>query len=205
VARTPSSARARDECRSHPADCGSSVSSRRDSQGDPLYCRGANRFTLRTLKDYRITCPFRKFHPERGSRIERESWHHPACLPSCTRSRYLFAICSSRGGGFKPRILLRHHQYCVAAGTASGSIARQRSSLASLDGSHLPGSARFAFLVLGHERRQLLWFEVTRHPTAAWLVRQVTEAFPWTSTPCVYRKSPCLWQAHAMLVAGSRT
>src|SRR5260370_23781094 len=24
----------------------------------------------------------------------------------------------------------------------------------------------FAFLVLGHSRRQLLWFEVTRHPTA---------------------------------------
>jgi hypothetical protein len=35
----------------------------------------------------------------------------------------------------------------------------------------------FAFLVLGHGRRQLLWFEVTRHPTAAWLARQITEAF----------------------------
>ncbi len=29
----------------------------------------------------------------------------------------------------------------------------------------------FAFLVLGHSRRQLLWFEVTRHPTAASLAR----------------------------------
>ena len=38
----------------------------------------------------------------------------------------------------------------------------------------------FAFLVLGHGRRQLLWFEVTRHPTAEWLARQITEAFPWT-------------------------
>ena len=35
-----------------------------------------------------------------------------------------------------------------------------------------------AFLVLGHGRRQLLWFEVTRHPTAEWLARQITEAFP---------------------------
>ena len=26
-----------------------------------------------------------------------------------------------------------------------------------------------------------LWFEVTRHPTAEWLARQITEAFPWTS------------------------
>jgi transposase InsO family protein len=41
----------------------------------------------------------------------------------------------------------------------------------------------FAFLVLGHSRRQLLWIEVTRHPTAEWLARQITEAFPWRSAP----------------------
>jgi transposase InsO family protein len=41
----------------------------------------------------------------------------------------------------------------------------------------------FAFIVIGHGRRQLLWFEVTRHPTAAWLARQITEAFPWASAP----------------------
>ena len=37
--------------------------------------------------------------------------------------------------------------------------------------------------MLGHGRRQLLWFEVTRHPTAEWLARQITEAFPWASAP----------------------
>jgi hypothetical protein len=41
----------------------------------------------------------------------------------------------------------------------------------------------FALLVLGHGRRQLLWFAVTRHPTAEWLARQITEAFPWASAP----------------------
>ena len=41
----------------------------------------------------------------------------------------------------------------------------------------------FAFLVLSHGRRQVLWFEVTRHPTAEWLARQITEAFPWASAP----------------------
>ncbi len=41
----------------------------------------------------------------------------------------------------------------------------------------------FAFLVLGHGRRQPLWFEVTRQPTAEWLARQITEAFPWASAP----------------------
>jgi hypothetical protein len=41
----------------------------------------------------------------------------------------------------------------------------------------------FALMVLGHERRRLLWFEVTRHPTAEWLARQITEAFPWGAAP----------------------
>ena len=41
----------------------------------------------------------------------------------------------------------------------------------------------FAFLVLGHDRRRLLWFEVTRHPTAEWLARQITEAFPGHQLP----------------------
>src|SRR5499427_5844240 len=41
----------------------------------------------------------------------------------------------------------------------------------------------FAFLVLGHGRRQLLWFEVTRHPTAERLARQITEAFPRATAP----------------------
>jgi transposase InsO family protein len=41
----------------------------------------------------------------------------------------------------------------------------------------------FALLILGHGRRQLLWFEVTRYPTAEWLARQITEAFPWSSAP----------------------
>ena len=33
-----------------------------------------------------------------------------------------------------------------------------------------------AFLVLSHERGRLLWFAVTRNPTAEWLARQITEA-----------------------------
>jgi len=41
----------------------------------------------------------------------------------------------------------------------------------------------FVFVVLGHGRRHLLWSGVTRHPTAQWLARQITEAFPWTSAP----------------------
>ena len=41
----------------------------------------------------------------------------------------------------------------------------------------------FVCLVLGHQRRQLLGFAVTEHPTAEWLARQITEAFPWDTAP----------------------
>jgi hypothetical protein len=41
----------------------------------------------------------------------------------------------------------------------------------------------FAFLVIGHDRRRLLRIEVTKHPTAEWLARQITEAFPWVTAP----------------------
>lgn len=41
----------------------------------------------------------------------------------------------------------------------------------------------FAFLVLGHGRRQLLWFAVTRSPSAEWLAQQMAEAFPWDTAP----------------------
>jgi hypothetical protein len=41
----------------------------------------------------------------------------------------------------------------------------------------------FVCLVLGHQRRWLLGFAVTEHPTAEWLARQITEAFPWDTAP----------------------
>ncbi len=36
----------------------------------------------------------------------------------------------------------------------------------------------FAFLVIGQDRRRLIRIEVTKHPTAEWLARQIIEAFP---------------------------
>jgi transposase InsO family protein len=41
----------------------------------------------------------------------------------------------------------------------------------------------FAFIVMGHGRRQLIWFAVTRHPTAEWLAQQIVAAFPWDTAP----------------------
>ena len=41
----------------------------------------------------------------------------------------------------------------------------------------------YVFLVLAHERRRIVHFAVTRHPTAEWTVQQLREAFPWDSSP----------------------
>ena len=39
-------------------------------------------------------------------------------------------------------------------------------------------------VILGHERRWLIGVGVSAHPTAEWIARQVTEAFPWDEAPC---------------------
>jgi hypothetical protein len=41
----------------------------------------------------------------------------------------------------------------------------------------------FILLVLAHERRRLVHFNITEHPTAAWTAQQVVEAFPWDGAP----------------------
>jgi putative transposase len=41
----------------------------------------------------------------------------------------------------------------------------------------------YALVVLGHERRKVIHFDVTQNPTQGWLARQITEAFPWDTAP----------------------
>jgi transposase InsO family protein len=41
----------------------------------------------------------------------------------------------------------------------------------------------YVFLVLAHDRRRILHFAVTAHPTAEWSVQQLREAFPWDTAP----------------------
>jgi transposase InsO family protein len=41
----------------------------------------------------------------------------------------------------------------------------------------------YAFVIVRLDRRDLIWIDVTRHPTAEWIARQITEAFPWNEAP----------------------
>jgi len=41
----------------------------------------------------------------------------------------------------------------------------------------------YVFLVLAHERRRVVHFNVTEHPTAEWTAAQLMQAFPWDTAP----------------------
>jgi putative transposase len=41
----------------------------------------------------------------------------------------------------------------------------------------------FVLVVLAHDRRQVIHFNVTENPTAHWTAQQIVEAFPWDSAP----------------------
>jgi transposase InsO family protein len=41
----------------------------------------------------------------------------------------------------------------------------------------------FVFVVLVHERRRVLHFGVTEHPTREWTMQQMREVFPWDQAP----------------------
>jgi transposase InsO family protein len=41
----------------------------------------------------------------------------------------------------------------------------------------------YAFVIVRIDRRDLVWINVTRNPTAEWVARQITEGFPWDEAP----------------------
>jgi hypothetical protein len=41
----------------------------------------------------------------------------------------------------------------------------------------------YAFVIVRLDRRVLVWINVTTNPTAEWVARQLTEAFPWDEAP----------------------
>ncbi len=58
--------------------------------------------------------------------------------------------------------------------------------LASIDLFVLPTATfriLFVIVVLRHQRRRIVHFGVTANPTADWVAQQITEAFPWDTSP----------------------
>ena len=41
----------------------------------------------------------------------------------------------------------------------------------------------YAFIIIRFDRRHLVWINVTANPTAEWVARQITVAFPWDEAP----------------------
>src|SRR5215510_6924209 len=41
----------------------------------------------------------------------------------------------------------------------------------------------YGFVIVRLDRRELVWINVTTNPSAEWLARQITEAFPWNDAP----------------------
>ncbi len=64
-------------------------------------------------------------------------------------------------------------------------LANHADGLASIDLFVVPTTFRvlYAFIVLRHERRRVVHFDVTFHLTAAWLGQQLVEAFPRETAP----------------------
>lgn len=58
--------------------------------------------------------------------------------------------------------------------------------LVSIDSFAVPtvrNTVLYVFLVLAHDRRRVIHFSVTEHPTAEWAAQQIIEAFPWDTVP----------------------
>ena len=41
----------------------------------------------------------------------------------------------------------------------------------------------YAYIIVRLDRRELVWINVTAHPTDEWVARQITEASPWNEAP----------------------
>jgi transposase InsO family protein len=66
----------------------------------------------------------------------------------------------------------------------------------------------YAFIIVRLARRDLVWVNVTPHPTADWIARQITEAFPWNEAPrYLIRDRDCVYGAvvrHRLRAMGIR-
>jgi hypothetical protein len=50
----------------------------------------------------------------------------------------------------------------------------------------------FVFVVMSHNRRKVIHFNVTSNPSAQWAAQQITEAFPWDGAAEVQHRNTYL-------------
>jgi len=63
-------------------------------------------------------------------------------------------------------------------------LANHREAIAAMDFFTVPTltfGVLYCFFVIAHDRRRILHFNVTRHPTSAWVSQQLREAFPYAT------------------------
>src|SRR5262249_9524000 len=88
---------------------------------------------------------------------------------------------SQRSANTRPRGAIR----LVRAGARSCAIMRRisRPWICSWCRPSALSSSTFWSLSGWLGERELVWFNVTAHPTAEWIAQQLTEAFPWNEVP----------------------
>ena len=61
-------------------------------------------------------------------------------------------------------------------------LANHREGIAAMDFFTVPTitfAVLYCFFVISHDRRRILHFNLTKHPTSAWIIQQLREAFPF--------------------------
>jgi len=65
-------------------------------------------------------------------------------------------------------------------------LANHREAIAAMDFFTVPTitfGVLYCFFVIRHDRRRILHFNVTKHPTSCWIIQQLREAFPFGAAP----------------------
>ena len=65
-------------------------------------------------------------------------------------------------------------------------LSNHREAIAAMDFFTVPTitfGVLYCFFVIAHDRRRILHCRVTKHPTSAWVIQQLREAFPYDSAP----------------------
>ena len=65
-------------------------------------------------------------------------------------------------------------------------LRNHREAIAAMDFFTVPTvsfSTLYCFFVISHDRRRIMHFNVTRHPTSTWVIQQLREAFPYEAGP----------------------